>query len=286
MRRIVTLIFIILNFVKINAQNQRFIYEYSFKPDSLNKQNTLKEIMNLDVTKEGSIFYSQLLLDRDSLFHQQFEKGKLSGNINIDLRKIKKSQANFIISKKYPNFDTEFHTSFNALNLVIKGNSKINWKITPETNTIEGFSVQKATTNFGGRNWIAWYTNEIPIQDGPYKFNSLPGLILMIADDKDEHIFKLVGSKKQNYKSFELKNLGKEIEVTERKFNDLWNEYKRDPAKNIKLIHGSSEMSETIFYDSNTKSPLTKQDLIRNKEEGDKKYFKYYNNYIERNLYK
>lgn len=242
--------------------------------------------MNLDVTKEGSIFYSQLLLDRDSLFSQQVEQGKISGSIHIDLRKIKKSQANFIISKKYPNFETDFHTSFNALNLLIKGNPKINWEIISETNTIEGFNVQKATTNFGGRNWIAWFANEIQIQDGPYKFNGLPGLILMIADDKDEHIFKLVGSKKQNYKSFELKSRGKEIEVTEHKFNDLWNEYKKDPAKNIKLIHGSSEMSETIFFDSNTKSPLTKQDLIRNKEEGDKRYFKYYNNYIERNLYK
>ena len=45
-------------------------------------------------------------------------------------------------------------------------------------------------------------------------------------------------------------------------------------------------MDATIFFDSNTKSPLSKQDLIRNKEQGDRKYFKYYNNYIERHLYK
>lgn len=33
---------------------------------------------------------------------------------------------------------------------------------------------QKATCDFAGRKWIAWFTTEIPIQDGPYKFYGLP----------------------------------------------------------------------------------------------------------------
>jgi hypothetical protein len=135
-----------------------------------------------------------------------------------------------------------------------------------------------------GKNWTAWFTDDIQIQDGPYKFSGLPGLILNIEDEKGDHAFNIIGIKKQFHTTY--LNKSKEIVVTEEKFNKLWNEYKKDPAKNIKLIHASSEMSDTIFYDSNTKSPLTKQDLIRNKEEGDRKFFKHYNNFIELQLYK
>ena len=286
MKNYIILLFLLFLSLKIDGQTQRFIYEYSFKPDSLNKENVIKEIMNLDISDEGSTFYSNLLLDKDSIFMDQVEKGKISGNITLDFRNIKKSQANFIISKKYPSLEITLHTSFNALNLAVKENRILNWKIQPETNIIQGFKVQKATTNFAGRNWIAWFANDIQLQDGPYKFCGLPGLILNIQDENGDHIFNIIGIKKKFSRTFINHFKLKEITVTDHKFNQLWNEYRSDPAKNIKQIHSSSEMAETIFYDSNTKSPLSKQDLIRNKEQGDRKYFKYYNNYIERNLYK
>ena len=286
MKKYIFFLFIFFCHQQIFAQNQRFIYEYTFKPDTLNKQNVIKEIMNLDISKEGSNFYSTLLLDKDSIFNAQIEQGKKAGTIMLDARKIKKSEANFIVSKKYPNFETVLHTSFNALNLAVKEDKTIKWEIIAETKTIEGFKVQKAITNFVGRNWIAWFTNDIQLQDGPYKFSGLPGLILNIEDENGEHIFNIVGIKKQFSRTFINHAKAKEINVTESKFNQLWNDYKKDPAKNIKIIHHSSEMSDTLFYDSNTGNPLTKQNLIRNKEEGDYKYFKQHNNFIELNLYK
>lgn len=53
------------------------------------------------------------------------------------------------------------------------------------------FNLQKATARYGGRNWIAWFTEEIPISEGPYKFNGLPGLIFEIYDDKENYKFTL-----------------------------------------------------------------------------------------------
>lgn len=40
----------------------------------------------------------------------------------------------------------------------------------------------KATTRFRGRDYTAWVTKELPINDGPWKFYGLPGLILQIED--------------------------------------------------------------------------------------------------------
>ncbi|WP_317127630.1 GLPGLI family protein, partial [Chryseobacterium sp. CH1] len=38
----------------------------------------------------------------------------------------------------------------------------LNWKITSEQKIIGKYKSQKAETNYGGRNWIAWFTTELP----------------------------------------------------------------------------------------------------------------------------
>jgi GLPGLI family protein len=50
-------------------------------------------------------------------------------------------------------------------------------------------TVKKATTEFAGRTYVAWYTTEISIADGPYKFHGLPGLILSIYDTNKHYQF-------------------------------------------------------------------------------------------------
>lgn len=55
---------------------------------------------------------------------------------------------------------------------------ELNWEITPETKNILGYQTQKAITKFRGREYEAWFAQEINIQDGPWKFHGLPGLIL------------------------------------------------------------------------------------------------------------
>ena len=70
------------------------------------------------------------------------------------------------------------------------------WKILPETAKIGEYKTQKAETNFAGRIWYAWFTTEIPFQDGPYKFSGLPGLIVKVEDSKGDYSFDLKETKK------------------------------------------------------------------------------------------
>lgn len=67
-----------------------------------------------------------------------------------------------------------------------------NWVITLETDTINGYFSQKAICDFGGRQWEAWFTPEIPYSEGPYKFCGLPGLILRITDKKGHYDFNMI----------------------------------------------------------------------------------------------
>lgn len=62
----------------------------------------------------------------------------------------------------------------------------LHWILDTSTRKIGRFICQKATTDFRGRKYEAWYTNEIPVSIGPWKMNGLPGLILEAYDLKRE----------------------------------------------------------------------------------------------------
>jgi GLPGLI family protein len=66
----------------------------------------------------------------------------------------------------------------------------------PEKQKIGSWEAQKATTEFAGRKWTAWFAEELPFNDGPYKFKGLPGLIVKISDETNSHSMELRGTSK------------------------------------------------------------------------------------------
>lgn len=85
--------------------------------------------------------------------------------------------------------------------LVKEDNLTWNWNLKKDMKKIGNFNCQKATIKFRGRNYIAWFTQEIPVPFGPWKFQGLPGVILEVYDtDKVFHIIatKFKTTKKAN----------------------------------------------------------------------------------------
>lgn len=71
--------------------------------------------------------------------------------------------------------------------------SAFDWVIEFEKDsTICGYSCNKATTTYGGRKWIVWFSSDIPASSGPWKFNGLPGLVLSAKDSEGLHEFKAI----------------------------------------------------------------------------------------------
>ncbi len=68
---------------------------------------------------------------------------------------------------------------------------QLKWNITTEKKMIGKFNCLLAKTSFRGRVFSAWFTPEIPINDGPWKLHGLPGLILEAIDDQQEYQFTL-----------------------------------------------------------------------------------------------
>ena len=72
--------------------------------------------------------------------------------------------------------------------------SEIDWVIAEDSaKTILDYQCIMATADYHGRKWTVWFTPEIPIQDGPWKFCGLPGLIMEASELSGQHSFTITG---------------------------------------------------------------------------------------------
>ena len=69
------------------------------------------------------------------------------------------------------------------------------WNICDEYKDVAGYRCRKATCSFRGREYEAWFSEDIPISDGPWKFSGLPGLILEVYDIPCQYWYHLVSVK-------------------------------------------------------------------------------------------
>jgi len=70
----------------------------------------------------------------------------------------------------------------------------LDWTLIPDsTKEILGYACNMAKTNFAGRNYAAWYTVDIPLPYGPYKFYGLPGLVIKVEDLTHLYSWELKG---------------------------------------------------------------------------------------------
>ena len=71
--------------------------------------------------------------------------------------------------------------------------NNFNWKVTSEHKKILNYSCTKATVNFRGRNYTTWFTEQIPLPLGPWKFGGLPGLIVKVTDSEGKFDYEITG---------------------------------------------------------------------------------------------
>lgn len=114
---------------------------------------------------------------------------------------------------------------------------KIQWEIIDEKKELAGFTVQKAVTEYGGRTWEAWFSEEIPIADGPYVFNGLPGLILGIKDLDGHYEFSLFKINKATKVSLKPYLVKKPIKIKEKSFFKLRNEFHLNASEKLSLTN-------------------------------------------------
>jgi len=221
MKKILQL-FCLLIIISLSSQTHRFIYELQLKMDSTESEYQ-KFNMILDINPKEAKFYGRNLFIADSL-NKKF--GNMD-NKHVDMTgQVVKRKINTTENENFINIKFGYYS--------FKTNDKITWNISNETKQIQQYTLQKATTKFGGRNWTAWFCKDIPFNEGPFKFSGLPGLIFEIYDTKKNFIYHLIKSQKlpEVYPTddFLESNFGnKAIPINEKQKHKLVMEFYNDP---------------------------------------------------------
>ena len=161
------------------------------KVDSLGNFIYSEEDMRLEVGEQVSFFYSY----SNVLYEQQRIEMMNKGNFLVP-----NMRGGSIYWKLFKNFptgkttyvDNVFRDGFR----VVEPIEQPQWElISDSTARILGYDCQMARCNYKGRQWFAWFTTDIPIDNGPWKLDGLPGLVLCAYDNSRHYIFDCVGLK-------------------------------------------------------------------------------------------
>ncbi|MCG2792648.1 MAG: GLPGLI family protein [Weeksellaceae bacterium] len=244
------------------GQTHRFIYELDFKSDSTkNKTDSVK--MVLDIGKEETKFYDIEFLKIDSIRKIKNENW-MTNSVTQQLLK-RKNGSNFNQNYKDNLFDY----------FLVESKDEMKWNVFPETKNVANYHLQKAETNFGGRNWIAWFTAEIPISEGPYTFRGLPGLVFEVSDVGNNYSYKLVNSTTLDVEfdtnDFLETHYGKKpIKIAAEKLNEIKINYYNDPYSWARTATGnwSVNFGDGVNYNKKEDIPYltkrTQEELRRN----------------------
>lgn len=273
----------------VSAQKTRVIYEYRFRPDSTKADSLKTEWMYLDIGKNGSKYYSKSSFESDSVVAASIRKQMLLGSKSISVQR--NSQGGEVtdeVEKTYPDYRIYLISTLGNDSYKVLEDRKPLWKISAEKKKISDFEVQKATAEFAGRKWTAWFTTEVPLQDGPYKFSGLPGLIVQISDETGSHKMELKGIKKMTeVPAEEIDMKGKEIPFTKKKPLDVTRkqyvkqlqQYENDPVQGMREI--LSRPDSKVKININGKEISDPKEVLRAMEENAREEMRQNNNKIE-----
>lgn len=179
-----------------NEPAQRIIYDFSFQRDSNDVASKSKDQYALDVFKDHSKFVSFTKLKRDIYIDSMRMSIETQGgiqnvkNLTINFSSLGGGSAYEIY--KFNDGKIRFQQQFLKDTYGYEEDlTALNWTVTESTEKYGQYNCQLAKVNYGGRNWNALFTTDVPINNGPYKFSGLPGLIVKMWDDKNHFAFEL-----------------------------------------------------------------------------------------------
>lgn len=219
--------------VKIYEKSDLNIYYQVKFSNNINIPESKKETLCiLQLGNSYSKFSDHKGIQQDSISEKFSHQERIGGKEINQLLKVREIWSNIIFKNKLTD------------SLIIQDKAKdkyqyeekmpnFKWIMSRDKKNILGYECRKATTQYRGRNYTAWYTDKIPINNGPYVFGGLPGLILAIEDDKKYFHFEVVAVI-QKPNDIYLRNDKSIFKVTRDKFRKVQQSYYDNPG----FFHG------------------------------------------------
>ncbi|MBD5358686.1 MAG: GLPGLI family protein [Bacteroides sp.] len=179
----------------LGNETMEFVYDYRCCVDTTEslEDNIASDNMLLQIGPDGlSKFSSYKNLTVDSIImrssQEQIANAALEGKLN---------NGEFMtIYKNYPKGKLT-HTEKICQDWFRYDEDmpSFDWELTDSVINVLGYECQSAKCKFRGREWTVFYTEDIPLTDGPWKLHGLPGLIMKAYDEKGHYTFECIGIK-------------------------------------------------------------------------------------------
>lgn len=170
----------------------KVVYERIIVLDTLRTNNNFKkDRLTLFASERASAFYSEEnrtdleLLDNPEYLLNSFKNPELSKNLA--------GLENEAIFRDYASNNQIVHQRYDLSNWQLTEDiEKPQWIIQDSIINILGYDCIMATSEYRGRKWIAFFSPEITIPEGPWKLIGLPGIILKAYDYKKEYCYDAI----------------------------------------------------------------------------------------------
>ncbi|SEL30136.1 GLPGLI family protein [Parapedobacter koreensis] len=240
-------------------------YELVHVDDTNFRDNPRKEEMMLYFGKRSSMYNSFALatmlekMKKDMEEKQRVDAGKAGARNGMNQSRIFVSSPNVSNETLYlfPQENSAYLSSSMGTGTYIipQAYPLIDWQIGDGVKEIGGYACQQATGTFGGREYTAWFTTELPFPYGPWKLHGLPGLILEAEDSRKEVVFRYAGFDKQEGGSIEIVLPKDAITTTAKDFAKAKAAFDKDPMANalrgIDVPAGANVARKIVMKDQN-----------------------------------
>lgn len=234
-----------------NAQF-RVLYEFSQQADKPREKIILTDTMALNVGANWSEYYdwhkvkldslAQLASERFDLMFLVINDNELNSRLEAGAevfnaprkpetaRVYKERAAQKITTFDYGPSEIGVGPTYLVLEEIVP---PIDWTISTDTATVLGYLCTKATATLRGRTYDAWFTTEIPTNDGPWKLYGLPGLILKAETTDGIFRFRAIGL--QNVTNVAIAFPDDRKKVPAKDFKQI-NDFRKNKNRQIEVI--------------------------------------------------
>lgn len=178
----------------IDHVQYRITYATKFVTDTTKRDSTgnylyLDDEMRLDIGSAVGKFYSA----RKAIYDKWMDEKIARRDMDFTNPPAHPSLS-WILYRNYPAGETSFLTmAMMGYYRISEKTQTPDWSVGTDTCTLLGYRCIKAETSFKGRHWTVWFTEDIPLDFGPWKLMGLPGLILKASDSQRQYVFEAKG---------------------------------------------------------------------------------------------
>lgn len=247
MKNILFYLLVALYSTHISAQNKKEIIEINYETkiisDSLNKEkfNLFTSTLLCDNTK--SIYFNKEA--------KAFYEGTSTQTVNTSIGAIPRYPKS--VASVYKENDIIIASLPVGKYIFTFEEPKLKWEILKEIKEIKSYKVRLAKTiTDTGDIFFAWFTNDIPISEGPFRFKGLSGLVLEVYNQNKTIEIYATDIKKSEDAIMPL-NYGDDIKVKSKtQFLEARKNYSENPSMyngNLKILDSNGNDKTKIMID-------------------------------------